>query len=114
MALFAQHVPTSDRATRERKIPELQFLHPLGKLLSLRSRPADPRKIALNIGRKHWHTDAAECLRHHLQRHCFTRTGRARDQAVPVCHLWQQVKWRTALPNEKWFHHVCELPQPIE
>ena len=66
---------------------------------------ADSGEVALHVGGKNRHADAAETFRHHLQGDGLARAGGAGDQAVPVRHAGQQVQRIVPLGDQKRVRH---------
>jgi hypothetical protein len=60
----------------------------------------DARQIALDIGREHRHAGARKTLGHDLQRHSFTGSGGAGDEAVAVGESQRQPGRLVAFADE--------------
>ena len=96
MTLLAEHIPEHGRAAGEPGSPDAEQLQPLVELGARRSRLADARQVALDVGHEDRDADGAETLGQHLQRHGLAGAGGAGDEAVPVRQRGQEREFGAA------------------
>src|SRR5262249_48643640 len=99
MAIFGEHIPKY-----RRELIGLEGKGHLGGTLQNKVlRFADfryARQVALDVGGEHGHAGARKTFRHDLQRHCFTGSGGAGDEAVAVGQSQRQPGRLLALADE--------------
>jgi hypothetical protein len=104
MAELAIQVPEHHRAGFVDVALHADLRDARGDLLVARPRHGEAGDVALDVGEEHRHAEAGEALRHHHQRDRLAGAGRARDQAVAVAVLRQQLHGQLALADEDLRH----------
>ncbi len=112
---FPKNIPEAHRigAPGKARLRQPHPRDPLPRFLTVRTRAAHSRQIALHIRQKNRHARVTERFRHHLQRNRLAGPGRPRDQPVAVGHPRQNALLAVSAltdPYRPVIKHTCPLP----
>ena len=100
MALLAEQVPVDRREGAALVAVDLELLGALDGAGIVAARLADARQVALHVGHEDRHAIGGEALGERLQGHRLAGAGRARDQAMAVAVLQQEILVGVARAHE--------------
>ena len=86
-----KHIPKSARAPAQAPILNAELRHALLDILGIIARLRHAGHVALDIGHKRRNARLGKAFGQQLQRNGFARARGARDNAMPVCLVQQQV-----------------------